>query len=83
MLATLENQVFAGAIIDVDGKRFLGCKFHHCTLRYAGGECEWDDNTTFRVDCSWELIGHALRIVDILSRAGAIIPGSPRMRSPR
>jgi hypothetical protein len=79
MLATVENKVFTNETVNLDGKRFAGCEFKHCVLRYAGGECEWDDNTSFRPTCSWELIGTAARVAEVLRKGGAISLNSAKV----
>lgn len=34
-------------LIDIDDKRFIGCKLTNCTLRVIrGGQVEWDKDTT-------------------------------------
>jgi len=78
LIPVTENQVFTNVAIEMDERRFLGCKFSGCTLRYAGGECSWDDKTIFDSSCRWELSGTASRIVKLLARGGAIAPGSTR-----
>ena len=64
-VAEIKNESFSRIIVDLDNKRFFGCKFTNCTLRYAGGQCEWDQNCAFE-SCSWELIGAAARTLRIL-----------------
>jgi hypothetical protein len=59
-LTEVADKPFNTAIVNMDGKRFTRCKFTNCKLRYTGGECEWDNNTTF-VACSWEFQDAALR----------------------
>jgi hypothetical protein len=78
LIPTIENEVFTNVAIEMDDKRFLGCKFSGCTLRYEGGECSWDDKTIIAPSCSWEISGTAARIVKLLARGGAIAPGSTR-----
>ena len=80
-ITTIENQVFANVVVDMDDKRFLGCEFEHCILRYAGGECSWDNNTVFRPNCIWEIFDIAARIVNVLTCSGAISGGSVRISS--
>jgi hypothetical protein len=79
LITTVENQVLANVVVDMDDKRFLGCEFEHCTLRYAGGECSWDKNTVFRPNCTWEIFDTAARVVNVLTRSGAISGGSFRI----
>jgi len=78
-ITTVENQVFSNVVVDMDDKRFLGCEFKHCTLRYAGSECSWDNNSVFHPDCIWEIFDTAARIVNVLTRGGAISGGSVRI----
>jgi hypothetical protein len=70
-IAQIQNEVFSNAVIDMDNKRFFGCKFTNCSLRYAGGECDWDEHTRF-TSCTWDLTGAAKRTVDFLLRTGRI-----------
>ncbi len=39
LIPTIENEVFTKVPVEMDDKRFLGCKFSGCTLRYEGGKC--------------------------------------------
>jgi len=78
LIPTIENEVFSNVAVEMDNKRFLGCKFSGCILRYEGGECSWDDKTIIDPSCRWEVSGTAARIVKLLSRGGAITPGSIR-----
>ncbi len=59
-MLTEKGVTFNSAVVDLDNKRFLGCKFLNCTLRYAGGELEWDKDTTF-VSCHWDFFHSAKR----------------------
>ena len=78
LIPTIENEVFTKVPVEMDDKRFLGCKFSGCTLRYEGGECSWDNKTIFDPSCRWEISGTAARIVNLLARGGAFVPGSTR-----
>jgi hypothetical protein len=78
LIPTIESEVFTNVAVEMDDKRFLGCKFSGCTLRYEGGECSWDDKTIIDPSCRWEISGTAARIVNLLARGGAIAPGSTR-----
>jgi len=78
LIPTMENEVFTNVAVEMDDKRFLGCKFSGCTLRHAGGECSWDNNTIIGPSCGREISGTASRIVNLLTRGGAIAPGSIR-----
>jgi hypothetical protein len=75
---SIENEVFTNVAVEMDDRRFVGCKFSGCTLRYEGGECSWDDKTVIDASCKWEISGTAARIVRLLARGGAIAPGSTR-----
>jgi len=76
LIPIMENEVFTNVVVEMDDKRFLGCKFSGCTLRYEGGECSWDDTTIIDPSCRWEISGTAARIVKLLARGGAIAPRS-------
>jgi len=78
LIPTLENEVFTNTGVEMDDKRFFGCKFLGCILRYEGGECSWDDKTIIAPSWRWEISGTAARIVKLLARGGAIAPGSTR-----
>jgi hypothetical protein len=67
----IKNETFRTAVIDMDNKRFFGCKFSNCTLRYTGAQCEWDANTVFD-SCTWQLLDAAERTVSALIRTGRI-----------
>jgi hypothetical protein len=60
----IANREFFSQTIDMDDKRFLGCKFTNCRLRYTGGQCEWDKNTTF-ISCSWNFFDAADRTIKV------------------
>jgi hypothetical protein len=67
----VKNETFTHAVIDMDNKRFFGCKFKDCMLRYAGGQCEWDEYTSFEA-CTWLLQDAAQRTVVTLMETGAL-----------
>ncbi len=69
-MTVVANQTFANTVVHMDGKRFEGCKFSHCTFRYAGGECEWDEHTVFDTASTWKFEECALRTVEILQSIG-------------
>ena len=64
-ITEVTNKTRTNAIIHMDDKRFFGCVFTACTLRYAGGQCEWDKNTTFD-KCTWEFLDSAQRTIQVL-----------------
>jgi len=68
-IAEVKDRVLSNAVIDMDNIRFFGCKFTNCTLRYKGGQCEWDRNTTF-VGCHWDFLDAAKRTVDVIQATG-------------
>ena len=78
LIPTIVDEMFTNVAVEMDDKRFLGCKFSGCTLRYEGGECSWDDKTIIDSSCRWEISGTAARIVKLLTRGGAISPRSTR-----
>jgi hypothetical protein len=78
LIPTTENEVFTNVAVEMDDRRFLNCKFSGCTLRYAGGECPWDDKTIIGPSCRWELSAAAARIVNLLAPGGAVAAGSTR-----
>lgn len=59
-ITEIADKTFNSVVVNMDNKRFLRCKFANCTLGYAGGQCEWDRNTSF-VGCSWKFQDAALR----------------------
>ena len=63
-LTEVANKTQISTVIDMDNKRFVRCKFTDCTLRYAGGQCEWDNNAAF-IQCSWEFKDAARRTAEI------------------
>lgn len=70
MTTTIENQVFTDTIVNMDDKKFMRCEFSRCTLRYTGGECDWDEHTIFNPSCTWKFEYAALRTVEILRSIG-------------
>lgn len=75
-IAQIHDENFRDAVIDMDSKRFFGCIFTNCTLRYAGGQCEWDKNTTFS-GCAWQFIDGAIRTKQVLDLIQMSNSGSP------
>jgi hypothetical protein len=65
-MLTEESRAFFSQTIDLDDKRFVGCKFTNCTLRYKGGQVEWDKNTAF-IGCRWHFLDAADRTVKVLN----------------
>ena len=71
-LTEVHNQTFTNILVEMDGKRFSGCVFRNCTLRYTGKEpCLWKD-TTIDVACVWKFDGCALNLVRVLMAIGAL-----------
>ena len=67
-MTTVKGETIFGQTIDLDNKRFVGCKFTNCTLRYKGGQVEWDKNTIF-ISCRWDFLDDAGRTVKVLNIA--------------
>ena len=65
-MLNVNAETVLSAIIDMDNKKFVGCKLTNCTLRYAGGQVEWDKNTTF-IGCRWDFFDSAKRTVNVLN----------------
>jgi hypothetical protein len=65
---TVKGDAVFGRTVDLDNKRFLGCKFTNCTLRYKGGQLEWDKDTAF-ISCQWEFLEAAKRTVKVRDAA--------------
>ena len=65
-MTAVKGQAFLGETVDLDNKRFVGCKFTNCTLRYEGSQCEWDKDTVF-VACRWYFVGAAQRTVYVFN----------------
>jgi hypothetical protein len=70
-LTRVENQTFTRAVVELDGKDFVACKFSGCTLVYAGGAIDWDDATDFG-DSQFEFSGAADRTVRLLAALGGL-----------
>jgi hypothetical protein len=68
---TIERKPFFSGIVDLDDKRFVGCKLTNCTLRYKGGQVEWDQDTTF-INCRCEFLDAAERTIGVwdVARSG-------------
>jgi hypothetical protein len=64
-ITKVPNGVFSNSDVDMDNKRFFNGKFINCTLMYAGGQCEWDEYTTFK-RCTWKFSGAADRTIQVL-----------------
>ena len=68
-MRTEKGKSFFSETIDIDDKSFVGCKFSNCTFRYKGGQCEWDENTSF-VSCRWQFFDAANRTVNVTNMIG-------------
>ena len=77
----IRDKTFVGETIQMDGKSFLNCSFQNCILKYAGGQCEWE-NTDFR-DCQVVLEGAASRTVHIIAGLGGTVNVDGQQASPR
>jgi len=42
-MQVFQGKKFTTGKIDLDDTRFIKCSFERCTLRYGGGEFEWED----------------------------------------
>jgi hypothetical protein len=71
-MTTEKGQSFLSKTIDLDNKRFIGCKFSNCALRYKGGQVEWDQDTSF-VSCRWEFFDAAKRTIDVMNMIGGSV----------
>jgi hypothetical protein len=70
-MVEIVNQKFFGETVDMNDKRFIGCQFLGCILRYKGGEWSWDGMTTFDERCFWKFEDCALRTTELLYFLGA------------
>ena len=70
-MQSVHMQRFTNSVVDMDGKSFTSCEFVNCTLRYKGGECEWDKYTTFS-GCSLALQDAAQRTARFLQHQGVV-----------
>lgn len=71
-MTEIENETFDRAVVDMDGKRFVSCEFLNSTLKYTGGEWEWDNHTVFTA-CVWKFEDCALRTAQLLQRTGMLL----------
>lgn len=76
-MTEVKNESFINAVIDVDGKRFVSCKFSGCILRYKGGEWETNGRNTLDIRCTWKLEDCALRTMNLLERIGLVRMPNP------
>lgn len=67
-MTTIKGQTILSGDVNLDDKRFIGCKFTNCTLWYKGGQVEWDKDTTF-IGCRWQFLDAALRIINVRDAA--------------
>jgi len=65
-----KGKTFFSVTIDLDNKRFIGCKFTNCALRYKGGQVEWDKNTSF-IGCRWDFLEAAERTIKVRNTASS------------
>jgi len=79
-MTEIKNESFVGAVIDMDEKRFVSCKFSGCIFRYKGGEWESDGRNTLDARCTWKFEDAALRTVSLLSRIGLVPIPNPDTR---
>jgi len=64
-MATHAAKAFTDQILQVDGQRFVDCKFKKVLLVYSGGAVPHFESCNFET-CQWEMRGAALRTVDFL-----------------
>jgi hypothetical protein len=65
-MLTEKSGTFFSQTVDLDDKRFISCKFTNCTLRYKGGQFEWDEHTSF-IGCRWDFLDAAYRTIKVLN----------------
>ncbi len=76
----VENEIYKGAVIAMDNKLFINCKFADCTLVYTGGDFSWRD-TTFQ-DCKINFEGSAHRTIGFLRQFGLIPKDFAKPKAP-
>ncbi len=79
-MTEVKNERFVNAVIDVDDKRFVGCKFSGCILRYKGGEWESNGSNTLDDRCTWRFEDAALRTANLLRIIGHVPMPNPDAR---
>ena len=67
----VSGRTFDGqALVETDGKTFIGCAFKSAILIYRGGEHPFFDRCSFAADVSWRWLGPALKTIQFLQRIG-------------
>lgn len=71
---TFRGKEWSGVSINIDAKRFYGCKFYNCELIFSGDirylsieDCEFDG-------CRWKMIGHAAQTLSLIKKLFAQCP---------
>jgi hypothetical protein len=64
-MVTISDQSFTNTPEQLDGKKYLRCKFASCTLIYAGGEIPSMDTCTL-TNCTWQFADAAERTMAFL-----------------
>jgi len=77
-MTEIKDQTFLNAVVDIDEKRFVSCKFKGCIFRYKGGEWESNGRNTLDAMCTWKFEDAALRTVNLLQRIGLIPIPNPQ-----
>jgi len=68
-MTNVENKAFTDATVDLDGKRFVRCRFVNCHLRYTGGECRMQ-GCHIAKGCVYQFDGAALNVALLLNDLG-------------
>jgi hypothetical protein len=78
-MESVENKTFgAGAVVFMDDKYFIRCRFDGCMLVYGGGEYGWIECTFGTVQISFT--GSADRVINFAKNLGVI--GQPAQQPP-
>ena len=65
----ISQKNFVSAVVDIDNKRFFGCIFYACTLRYSGGEFAWDKYAILK-KCIFEFVGNSPNVEKVRDTFG-------------
>ncbi len=73
-MQAVQDETLSGALVVLDGKFFVNCKYTDCTLIFCGGDYGWV-NSQF-VNCRLNFDGPATRTLNLCKIFG-IIKGEP------
>jgi hypothetical protein len=66
----VQNQTVRGAVVVLDGKYFISCRFEECNILHCGGDYGWV--STEWINCHLSVDGPAARTFNLLKIFGML-----------